>query len=158
MVKRTYQPNSRRRAKTHGFLSKMRTLGGINVLKRRRAKGRARLAVWSNDMLKREFKLKNSTEIKEILKLGQKSRGEFLTLFTRAGLFNYCRAAVIVGGKVASSAVMRNRIRRLIFTDLETRLAVWENRPVNDMVVMVNIIPNDEKQLLIDLNRCFARL
>ena len=45
MVKRTYQPNSRRRAKTHGFLSKMRTLGGINVLKRRRAKGRARLAV-----------------------------------------------------------------------------------------------------------------
>ncbi|MDO8649942.1 MAG: 50S ribosomal protein L34 [Candidatus Berkelbacteria bacterium] len=45
MVKRTYQPNTRRRAKTHGFLVKMRTPGGINVLKRRRAKGRVKLSV-----------------------------------------------------------------------------------------------------------------
>ena len=45
MVKRTYQPNTRRRAKTHGFLVKMRTNGGINVIKRRRAKGRAKLTV-----------------------------------------------------------------------------------------------------------------
>ncbi|MEK7534892.1 MAG: 50S ribosomal protein L34 [Patescibacteria group bacterium] len=45
MVKRTYQPNTRRRAKTHGFLVKMRTGGGINVIKRRRAKGRVKLTV-----------------------------------------------------------------------------------------------------------------
>jgi len=45
MVKRTFQPNTRRRAKTHGFRQKMATTAGANVLKRRRAKGRAKLTV-----------------------------------------------------------------------------------------------------------------
>jgi large subunit ribosomal protein L34 len=42
--KRTYQPNNRRRAKTHGFRLRMRTRAGRSIISTRRAKGRARLS------------------------------------------------------------------------------------------------------------------
>ncbi|MEE3919035.1 50S ribosomal protein L34 [Micromonospora sp. BRA006-A] len=44
MSKRTYQPNNRRRAKTHGFRLHMRTRAGRAIIATRRSKGRARLS------------------------------------------------------------------------------------------------------------------
>lgn len=43
MPKRTYQPKKRRRSREHGFLKRMATKAGRNVIKRRKIKGRSQL-------------------------------------------------------------------------------------------------------------------
>jgi len=45
IMKRTYQASKVRRARTHGFLVRMKTRGGRAVINARRAKGRKRLGL-----------------------------------------------------------------------------------------------------------------
>jgi large subunit ribosomal protein L34 len=44
-MKRTYQPSKVRRARTHGFLVRMKSRAGRAVISARRAKGRKRLGL-----------------------------------------------------------------------------------------------------------------
>lgn len=45
MPKRTYQPSQKKRMTTHGFLVRAASKAGARVLRARRRKGRAQLAV-----------------------------------------------------------------------------------------------------------------
>ncbi|HJM20844.1 MAG TPA: 50S ribosomal protein L34 [Acidimicrobiales bacterium] len=43
-MKRTFQPNTRRRARRHGFRHRMSSKAGRSIIKSRRTKGRHRLS------------------------------------------------------------------------------------------------------------------
>lgn len=44
-TKRTWQPKKRKRIKKHGYMKRMSSPGGKNVVKRRKAKGRKKVTV-----------------------------------------------------------------------------------------------------------------
>ena len=126
MPKRTYQPNKRKRATTHGFLVRSASKSGKNVLKARRRKGRAKLSVQSytiDSMLSKKQRLKRG-DFNRFFSSGKKiNRPEFTVVHTPHPTFH---ASVGVSKKVGRTAVKRNKLRRQIYDIL--RVAHKENK------------------------------
>ena len=110
-MKRTYQPNVRRRKRKHGFRARMSTRAGQAILKRRRAKGRKRLSA-SVAAVQRRHRLSRSRDFDAVYRHGRSVSTRFLVLYwfprdddgePRLGI------AVPKGG---GSAVERNRVKR----------------------------------------------
>ncbi len=75
-MKRTYQPNNRKRAKCHGFRARMSTKGGRAVLRARRAKGhKASLRVMGIHV----ETIKSSADISDLFSEGKRLKTPYLT-------------------------------------------------------------------------------
>lgn len=108
-MKRTYQPNKRKRAKCHGFRARMATKGGRAVLARRRAKGRKRLCV-QQILLKT---ITSSREISQAFSEGRRIHTRYLTLIVIPAKQHDQKGRVaFIAGKKLGNAVWRNSAKR----------------------------------------------
>ncbi len=81
-MKRTYQPNTRKKLKAHGFRSRMSTKAGRLILKRRRQKGRKRLTSYP-------------VRYNDLSKEGLKKPTNFKRVFSRCGIGRYGKYVIV---------------------------------------------------------------
>ena len=70
-----------------------------------------------------------------LLRHGRTVRKPAFTVKIFSALFPYARFGVVVGRRVAKSAVGRNKIRRMAFTAVQGAMAAW---PVADYLVITH--------------------
>lgn len=110
-MKRTYQPNTRKRAKCHGFRARMSTKGGRAVLSARRAKGQRASACnqgfWVGD-------IKSNTEISSLFTHGKRLHTPYLTFIVVRNEKQHDPSgrAAFIAGKKLGNAVWRNSAKR----------------------------------------------
>ncbi len=104
-MKRTFQPNNRRRRKTHGFRARMSTKNGRLVLKRRRAKGRKRL--------RPQDRIRKRSEYQVIYAQGRRIPSSSFVLFVMRNGLGRPRLGITATRRVGG-AVKRNRAKRLV--------------------------------------------
>ena len=104
-MKRTYQPNTRKRAKCHGFRARMSTKGGRKVLAARRAKGRKRLCVLET--------IKSRGDISDLFSCGKRLHTPYLTFIVLPTKQHGQQGRVaFIAGKKSGNAVWRNSAKR----------------------------------------------
>ena len=119
---RTFQPNRRHRKRTHGFLVRMATKKGRQVLARRRAKGRKRLAVTALPIASRPMpsnalpparRIRRRGEFQRVFDAGRRAHGRYLTIIAAPAPGADSRLGIVASKKLGG-AVVRNRAKRLI--------------------------------------------
>ncbi len=88
-------------------------------------------------MLAKPYRLRSSADIARVYKRGQYGASQgVISVKAAASGRNYCRAVIVVSKKVDKRAVVRNRIRRRLASELERRWATLT--PGYDIVVSVH--------------------
>ena len=112
-MKRTYQPSNKKRARKHGFRSKMKTKGGKKLLARRRARGRKSLTVSGQSMKSKLLALSKNEDFRTLLK-SKKASNKYVTIFfgrLKNKNKNNLNISFVTKKKIGN-AVKRNKIKR----------------------------------------------
>ena len=128
-MKRTYQPNTLWKKRTHGFRERMKTKGGRLVLKRRRARGRKKLSAqqaalvayffhiagWIIFMynLSKNLVLKKNKNFQTVYRLGKSYANRMLVVYILKRNDQHSKVGFAAGKKLGN-AVTRNRVKRLL--------------------------------------------
>ena len=112
-MKRTYQPSKIKRARKHGFRSKMKSKGGKKLLARRRARGRKLLTVSGWSMKSKQLALSQNEEFQSLIK-SKKISNKYVTIFFgRLTKKDESKLNIsFVTKRKIGNAIKRNKIKR----------------------------------------------
>ena len=112
-MKRTYQPSKIKRARKHGFRSKMKSKGGKKLLARRRARGRKLLTVSGWSMKSKLLALSKNEEFQSLIK-SKKISNKYVTIFFgRLTKKDESKLNIsFVTKRKIGNAIKRNKIKR----------------------------------------------
>ena len=145
-MKRTYQPSKIKRARKHGFRSKMRSKGGKKLLARRRARGRKYLTVSGQTMKSKILALSKNVEFRILIKK-KKISNKYTTIFfghLNNKDKNKLNISFVVKKKIGN-AVKRNKIKRRlknIMNDAYKKISI--NLKYSYLVIAKSTMLNNE--------------
>ena len=149
-MKRTYQPSKIKRARKHGFRSKMKTKSGKKLLARRRARGRKSLTVSGWSMKSKILALSKNEEFKKLLQQ-KKVSNKYVTIFF--GHLNNKKKNLLnisfVTKKKIGNAVKRNKIKRRlrnIMNDAHKKISI--NLNYSYLVIAKPTMLNNEFKMI----------
>jgi len=94
----TYRPHKKKRKRKLGFLVRMRTVGGRNIINRRRKKGRKKAVCLKG---KKVFcSITKRGDFKKVFELGSKFPSKFFIIYALPNELPYCRLGLAVSRKV----------------------------------------------------------
>ena len=125
-MKRTYQPNNRKKAKKHGFFARK----GTKIINNRRKKGRKKLTRqflthFFNTMKKRDV-VKSNELFNEIIQKGKRISNNYFVICMMKKDIQMNNYGIAVGTKVGN-AVTRNKIKRQMRNIIDHNIELFPN-------------------------------
>lgn len=155
MSKRTFQPNTRRRAKTHGFRLRMKTRAGRAILAARRRKGRTELSAQLL-LLARENRLTRAEDFRTTMRSGRKIVGDNMVIYLKSEAQTISARFGFVVSKSVGSAVERNLTKRRLRSAVRNTLAEFQSGQSLVVRALPAIKKSSFQELEAELKECVA--